>query len=160
MLDPRQVANIVFQKTTIAKILFMLTFSRLSYRYEATILRDRFDQNRNVKDVAKLQKILQESEKELFEKQHYQPIKCICNSLVFLVSWSAVNNLPFFLVPYSPGGVAYGRTLESPDWVLDYWQEEEKARFPEYFAKREQRKKEYVTYWEKKFGKAEEPAHH
>ena len=66
----------------------------------------------------------------------------------------------FSAVPYSPGGVAYGRALESPDWVLDYWQEEEKARFPEYFAKREQRKKEYITYWEKKFGKAEEPAHH
>merc|ERR1711911_578026 len=110
----------------------------LSFRYEVTILRDRFEQNRNLTDVAKLQKVLQESEKELHEKQHYQPIK----------------------FPYSPGGVAYGRALESPDWVLDYWQEEEKARFPEYFAQREQRKKEYITYWEKKFGKAEEPAHH
>merc|ERR1711928_153302 len=121
-----------------ARTLQCWTPDRLSFRYEVTILRDIFEQNRNLTDVAKLQKVLQESEKELHEKQHYQPIK----------------------FPYSPGGVAYGRALESPDWVLDYWQEEEKARFPEYFAKREQRKKEYITYWEKKFGKAEEPAHH
>lgn len=65
------------------------------------------------------------------------------------------------LVPYSPGGVAFERDLKSPDWVLDYWSEEEKARYPEYFAKREQLKKEYVEYWEKKFGtKPENPHHH
>jgi len=66
-----------------------------------------------------------------------------------------------FAVANSPGGVAYGRELQSPDWVLDYWSPEEKAQYPEYFARREQRKKEYVAYWEQKFGvKAEEPHHH
>merc|ERR1712137_1142197 len=92
----------LYQKA--ARTLQCWTPDRLSFRYEVTILRDRFEQNRNLTDVAKLQKVLQESEKELHEKQHYQPIK----------------------FPYSPGGVAYGRALESPDWVLDYWQEEEK----------------------------------
>ena len=70
---------IVMIKTVIMLILF-----RLSFRYEVTILRDRFEQNRNLTDVAKLQKVLQESEKELHEKQHYQPIKCILYSLTFL----------------------------------------------------------------------------
>ena len=61
----------------------------------------------------------------------------------------------------SPGGVAHGRTLKSPDWVLDFWTVEEKAEYPEYFARREQRKKEYIQYWEKKFAvKAEEDHHH
>jgi len=42
--------------------------------------------------------------------------------------------------------------------VLDYWAPDEKAQYPEYFAKREERKKEYIAYYEKKFGvKAEMP---
>lgn len=65
-----------------------------------------------------------------------------------------------FPVAESPGGSAYGRELKSPDWVLDYWSYDEKAQYPEYFSRREELKKEYKTYWEKKFGKAEEPHHH
>merc|ERR1711911_421375 len=48
-----------------ARTLQCWTPDRLSFRYEVTILRDRFEQNRNLTDVAKLQKVLQESEKEL-----------------------------------------------------------------------------------------------
>jgi len=101
-------------------------------------MRQRFEENRNVKDNVELTKILADSEKELFDKQHYQPIK----------------------FPYSPGGVAFGRTLKSPDWVLDYWPEEERAQYPEYFARREQRKKEYVDYWQNKFGVEAKESHH
>ena len=39
-------------------------------------MRQRFEENRNVKDNVELTKILADSEKELFDKQHYQPIKC------------------------------------------------------------------------------------
>merc|ERR1711911_427188 len=46
-----------------ARTLQCWTPDRLSFRYEVTILRDRFEQNRNLTDVAKLQKVLQESEK-------------------------------------------------------------------------------------------------
>lgn len=69
------------------------------------------------------------------------------------------KSLLFVLVPLSPGGVAYEREVEPPDWVLDYWHPLEKAAYPEYFARREQRKKEYIQNWEKKFGKAM-PSHH
>lgn len=55
--------------------------------------------------------------------------------------------------PHSPGGSAYARIVEPPDWVLDYWHPLEKAQYPEYFARREERKKEYVKYWEKLYGK-------
>lgn len=37
--------------------------------------------------------------------------------------------------------------------MLDYWHPLEKAQYPEYFARREQRKIEYIEKWEKKYGK-------
>lgn len=64
-------------------------------------------------------------------------------------------------VSLSPGGVAYDRVVTPPDWVLDYWHPLEKAQYPEYFKKREQRKKEYIAMWEKEFGKADpKDSHH
>lgn len=63
-------------------------------------------------------------------------------------------------VPDCPGGVAHGRVVVPPDWVLDYWHPLEKAMYPEYFARREERKKEYVKWWESQYGKADDkPAH-
>lgn len=58
-----------------------------------------------------------------------------------------------FSVANSPGGCAYEREVTPPDWVLDYWHPLEKAQYPEYFARREERKKEYVIWWEKQYGK-------
>lgn len=46
-----------------------------------------------------------------------------------------------FLGANSPGGNAHGRSVELPDWVLDYWHPLEKAQYPDYFARREKRKK-------------------
>ena len=36
--------------------------------------------------------------------------------------------------------------------VLDFWHPYEKAAYPEYFARREVRKREFVERWEKKYG--------
>lgn len=58
-----------------------------------------------------------------------------------------------FLVPSSPGGTAYQRECIPPDWVVDSWHPLEKAQYPKYFAKREERKKEYIALWEKRWGK-------
>ncbi|XP_066954142.1 NADH dehydrogenase [ubiquinone] 1 beta subcomplex subunit 9 [Macrobrachium rosenbergii] len=110
---------------------------RPMYRYRAVLLRARFDENRDVKDLRVAQQLLEEGEKELFSLIHYQPKK-------------------FTL---SPGGVAFDREVLPPDWVLDYWHPMEKAAYPEYFARREQRKKEYVEWWEKTYGKPTEAAH-
>uniref|UniRef100_T1PHU2 NADH dehydrogenase [ubiquinone] 1 beta subcomplex subunit 9 n=1 Tax=Musca domestica TaxID=7370 RepID=T1PHU2_MUSDO len=101
------------------------------YRYRAVQLRARFEENRNVTDMAKAVKLLAAGEQELFNTQHYQPIK----------------------LANSPGGCAYEREVEAPDWVLDYWHPLEKAQYPEYFAQREQRKKEFVAWWEQQYGK-------
>lgn len=64
------------------------------------------------------------------------------------------------LVPTSPGGVAYEREVEPPDWILDHWHPLEKAQYPEYFARREQRKKEFIQEWNKKYGKSSMYEHH
>ncbi|XP_016977755.1 NADH dehydrogenase [ubiquinone] 1 beta subcomplex subunit 9-like [Drosophila rhopaloa] len=103
---------------------------RPEYRYQAVLLRARFDQNR-CKDIGEGVSLVACGEKELFETKHYQP-RCFTNSI---------------------GGIAFEREVVPPDWMLDYWHPLEKAQYPEYFAKREQRKKEYVTWWEKQYCK-------
>nr|XP_045601939.1 NADH dehydrogenase [ubiquinone] 1 beta subcomplex subunit 9-like [Procambarus clarkii] len=110
---------------------------RPMFRYRAVLLRARFDEHKDVKDLRVARQLLEEGEKELFSLQHYQPKQ----------------------FPLSPGGVAYGRVVEPPDWVLDYWHPMEKAEYPEYFARREQRKKEYIQWWEKSYGKPIEKPH-
>lgn len=65
-----------------------------------------------------------------------------------------------FAVANSAGGCAFEREVIPPDWVLDYWHPLEKAQYPEYFARREQRKKEYVVWWEKQYGKPDPNEHH
>lgn len=54
---------------------FIKKFSREIYRYRAVLLRKRFDDNRNVKDMAVAACLLEEGEKELFNTMHYQPLK-------------------------------------------------------------------------------------
>lgn len=102
------------------------------YRYHAVLLRQRFDENANVKDMRIAKCLVENGENELFNKLHWQPRK----------------------FPESPGGVAYQRVVDSPDWVLDTWHPLEKAQYPTYFAKREEHKKEYVKLWEKMYGKS------
>lgn len=69
-------------------------------------------------------------------------------------------NCIFRSVANSAGGCAFEREVIPPDWVLDYWHPLEKAQYPEYFARREQRKKEYVLWWEKQYGKPTADEHH
>ena len=37
--------------------------------------------------------------------------------------------------------------------MLDTWHPLEKAQYPEYFARRDKRKEEYITRWEERYGK-------
>ncbi|XP_011553236.3 NADH dehydrogenase [ubiquinone] 1 beta subcomplex subunit 9 [Plutella xylostella] len=109
------------------------------YRYQAVLMRERFDQNAKIRDMRKATELLKAGEEELFLIQHPIPKK----------------------FTYSPGGVAFEREVEPPDWVLDYWHPLEKAEYPEYFKRREERKKQFIEMWEKEYGK-EDPksAHH
>lgn len=56
-------------------VIWKSKFYREVYRYRAVLLRQRFEENRNVTDMAKAAKLLAAGEQELFNTQHYQPIK-------------------------------------------------------------------------------------
>merc|ERR1711976_340831 len=100
-------------------------------RYEQVLMRARFDENKDITDMVKAKELLKKGEEELFYYQHPQPFK----------------------FPNSPGGVAYGREARVPDWIYDMWHPLERAQYPEYFARREQRKLEFIERWHKKYGK-------
>lgn len=102
------------------------------------MMRARFDKNANLRDFREIEKIVADGEEELFLKQHPQPRK----------------------FPNSPGGVAFEREVIPPDWILDYWHPLEKARYPDFFARRELRKKEYLAKWDLQFGKGINEGHH
>lgn len=101
-------------------------------------MRARFDENRNIRDYRAIETKCAEAEEELFLKQHPQPRK----------------------FADSPGGVAFEREVIPPDWILDYWHPLEKAQYPDFFARREQRKQEYLKNWDLKHGKGDPDAHH
>jgi len=150
---------------------FSISFFRHIYRFNAVLLRQRFEENRNVLDMRQAKELLELGEEELLRNQHYQPMKCkgsiisivlhvtlhLCLACVGFTFDISVFSSP---VPTSPGGVAFEREVPSPDWVLDFWHPDEKAQYPDYFARREERKKEYVAMWEKKYGKHDPDAEH
>ncbi|NP_001165792.1 NADH dehydrogenase [ubiquinone] 1 beta subcomplex subunit 9 isoform X1 [Nasonia vitripennis] len=105
-------------------------------RYESVLMRAKFDENKNIKDLRVAKLILLNAEKELDDQRH----------------WS------YKKFPESPGGCAYQRVVEPPDWVLDYWDPMEKAAYPKYFALREQRKKEFEEFYRQEYG--EPPSGH
>lgn len=63
--------------------------------------------------------------------------------------------LRYISVTTSFGGTAWERDEMKPpnDAVLDFWHPLEKAQYPDYFARREQRKKEFVEWYDKKYGR-------
>ncbi|EEC19877.1 NADH:ubiquinone oxidoreductase, NDUFB9/B22 subunit, putative [Ixodes scapularis] len=112
---------------------------RDDYRIQAVELRERFENYRHIKDMRIAKELLDQGEEELFEKAHPQ----------------LYHREPLLLL-----GPVGGRDSFSPQ-VLDYWHPLEKAQYPEYFARREERKKEYIANWEKKYGKPQpEHQHH
>ncbi|XP_008545664.1 NADH dehydrogenase [ubiquinone] 1 beta subcomplex subunit 9 [Microplitis demolitor] len=108
-------------------------FLQTDYRYEAVLLRARFDKNKDIKDLRVAKQLLKEGEAELEKIIHPSPL--------------------YFAD--SPNGVAYEREVEPPDWVLDYWHPTEKAMYPKYFALREKRKLEYMKLFDKQFPDAQ-----
>ncbi|KAL3318568.1 ndufb9, NADH-ubiquinone oxidoreductase [Cichlidogyrus casuarinus] len=104
----------------------------LDYRYKAVLMRQRFEQNRNIMDEVKAKKVLEEAWREYEAKK------------------SPYN----FHYPTSPGGACYERITPQLDFRVDMWHPTQKALYPDYFARREQRKKEFRERWAKKYGYA------
>ncbi|KAI4469020.1 nadh-ubiquinone oxidoreductase b22 subunit [Holotrichia oblita] len=107
------------------------------YRYHAVLMRKRFDENKDIRDMRVAKDLIAQGEEEVFQKNHWHPRK----------------------FPESPGGVAYERVVIPPDWMVDHWHPLEKAQYPTYFAKREELKKKFVDEWTKKYGKPSPIAH-
>ncbi|XP_033104775.1 NADH dehydrogenase [ubiquinone] 1 beta subcomplex subunit 9-like [Anneissia japonica] len=99
---------------------------RPDFRYEATVLRARFDEHKNEKNLQKAQELLKAGEDEFWEKQHPQP----------------------YIFIDSPGGTRYERNIPPPDWVLNWWHPTERAMYPSYFAKRQKRLADEKARWE------------
>ncbi|CAM5108135.1 unnamed protein product [Natator depressus] len=109
---------------------------RDNYRFFACVLRERFEQHKNEKDMIKATKLLRAAEEELWANQHPQP----------------------YIFPDSPGGTSYERyeCYKAPEWCLDFWHPSEKAMYPDYFSKREQWKRLQLESWEKEVKQLED----
>ncbi|XP_076765407.1 NADH dehydrogenase (ubiquinone) B22 subunit [Xylocopa sonorina] len=100
---------------------------RNEFRYHATIMRHRFDLNKNIRDARLAKALVIEGEEELFRRARWEKKR----------------------FPTAPDGIAYQRFITPNDFVLDYWNPLEKSKYPKYFALREQLKKEYVDLYKK-----------
>ncbi|THD23035.1 NADH dehydrogenase [ubiquinone] 1 beta subcomplex subunit [Fasciola gigantica] len=109
-------------------------FNLVDFRYHAVLLRARFEENRDIKDPILAKRLLEEGWEE------YHATRC-----------------PFpFKYPSAPGGVAYERGSHVYDIQLDAWHPLEKLQYPDYFARREKRKKEFIDRWVARYGAQEE----
>jgi len=104
-------------------------------RFECVMMRKRFDDNKDIKDLRIAKGLLAEGEAELFKHMHPVPKQ----------------------FADSPGGITYQRYPKFPDWLADYWDPIEKAQYPSYFRKREMWKKQRIDMWESKYGKIKDP---
>eukprot|EP00095_Tigriopus_kingsejongensis_P004336 maker-scaffold1460_size40381-snap-gene-0.11 protein:Tk04336 transcript:maker-scaffold1460_size40381-snap-gene-0.11-mRNA-1 annotation:"nadh dehydrogenase 1 beta subcomplex subunit 9" len=95
------------------------------YRVAVTELRAKFDDTRKETDLRKLAAMVEAGEEEVFLNRYPQP--------------SHFKN--------DPEGIDYGREFAPMDFIVDEWHPWEKARYIDYFDKRELRKKEFDEYY-------------
>lgn len=109
---------------------------RDKYRYFACLMRARFEEHKNEKDMMRATQLLREAEEEFWQNQHPQP----------------------YIFPDSPGGTSYERyeCYKVPEWCLEYWHPSEKAEYPDYFSKREQWKKLRMESWDREVKQLQE----
>jgi len=105
------------------------------FRFNACVLRARFDETRSVKDMRVLAKMLEDGEKECWEQQHYDPS----------------------IFKTDPGGIVYDREAVAPDWVFDQWHPWEKVQTMDFFDNRQKLKQEFNEYYEKSLVKKYQP---
>ncbi|CAG4939438.1 NADH dehydrogenase [ubiquinone] 1 beta subcomplex subunit 9-like [Colias croceus] len=103
--------------------------ARFIIRYHQVLLRKQFDDNKCVTDPKEQRLLLRVGQNEVFAKKYPFPPQKFPRSIGLA------------------GGVAYSRVVTPPDWILDYWHPLEKAQYPDYFARRECRKAEYIKKW-------------
>lgn len=105
------------------------------FRYYAALVRKMFKDKMNIKDPDEALDCLNKGYDEYFWRKHYDIMQ----------------------FQQSPGGTAYQREVVPPDWVLDHWHPLEKLEYPNYFVKRECRKKQFIEFWTFEYGLPETP---
>jgi NADH dehydrogenase (ubiquinone) 1 beta subcomplex subunit 9 len=108
---------------------------RWLFRFNAAVLRSRFDETSKIKDMRVLAKMVEEGEYEVWEQQHTDP--------------RVFKN--------DPGGIVYHRSASPPDWALDQWHPWEKVQVMDIFNNREKLKAEFNEYYEKSLAKKYQP---
>merc|ERR1712228_479741 len=108
-----------------------LYFEVHNYRYQAVLMRARFDATRKEKDMRKLVAMLEAGEEEWFENQAFDP----------------------FIFRDDEHGIIYNREPHYRDDMIDHWHPWEKANYIDYFDKREEMKKEMNAYWKESLSK-------
>lgn len=108
-------------------------------RFKKLQLRAEFDKHKNIKDMRAAKALLETHEQNFLTTMHPYT--------AYGLEWH----------PYSKEGIAYGRNMLSPDFVMDNYHPLEKAQYPYYFAKREAMKEEYLKLWKKKMVKPGSP---
>lgn len=103
---------------------------RLECRYRQIKIRQEFDKYMDLKDMREIKRLMDEQEEKLKPIYGEEEIK----------------------YPFSVGGIAFQREFEVPDAVLDHWHPLQKAQYPEFFAKREELKEEYLKLYEETYG--------
>jgi hypothetical protein len=72
------------------------------------LIRAKFDETRNEKDMRKLAAMVEEGEEEVFQNQHPAP----------------------FIYKDDEGGITFARQAHHSDQILDQWHPWERVRFP------------------------------
>ncbi|XP_047128764.1 NADH dehydrogenase [ubiquinone] 1 beta subcomplex subunit 9 isoform X2 [Hydra vulgaris] len=91
------------------KHLLSWTGSRLIWREQAVLLRERFDANKHLTDRSQIQKVLEEGEKLFNENRHPQPY--ICNLLNSKCSIRKQMGKKYTSTSKCPRDVARGRRM-------------------------------------------------
>jgi len=99
-------------------------YDRAELRYEACLLRHRFDETRKIKDMRVLAVMLEEAEKEQLDQRHIQP-------RIFVSDYDGIEHHRYH-IPY--------------DAIMDTWHPWEKAPYIDYFEKRENMKSDMAAY--------------
>merc|ERR1712212_63048 len=100
---------------------------RHELRFNAAILRARFEETRDETDMRVQAKRLEEAEKEWVKEQHLDPL----------------------IFKNDPGGICYDRDPSVNDWMFDHYHPWERAQLRDFFEQREHLKKDYEEYYEK-----------
>jgi len=104
--------------------------------WERVMLRARFDKHKNETDMVKASALLKAGEEEWWVNRHHTP----------------------FLLPWAEGGLAFQRQWKNSRAasMMNYWSPEDRARYPDIYAKYEKLQQLRQESWEEEMARLDE----